>query len=109
MRIFGPGENFHNFLQRNKMRGPSPRLDYEDGISTNNLVLTILLWCRELFPKRGGALHGLRINREILILRKPPIEVILLYSDSNRKYLFKHHKRLPTYEKRDDVHHSGKD
>ena len=27
--------------------------------------------------KRGGALRGLRINREILILRKPPIEVVL--------------------------------
>jgi len=31
----------------------------------------------EAFSKRGGALHGLRINREILILRKPPIEVLL--------------------------------
>ena len=44
-----------------------------------------------IHQKRGGALCGLRINREILILRKPPIEVVLLYSDSNRKYLFKHH------------------
>jgi len=62
-----------------------------------------------IHKKRGGALRGLRINGEILILRKPPIEVVLLYSDSNRKYLFKHHKRLPTSEKRDDVHHGGKD
>ncbi len=30
-----------------------------------------------IHEKRGGALRGLRINREILILRKPPIEVVL--------------------------------
>ena len=30
-----------------------------------------------IYEKRGGALRGLRINREILILRKPPIEVVL--------------------------------
>jgi len=31
-----------------------------------------------IHQKMGGALRGLRINREILILRKPPIEVVLL-------------------------------
>jgi len=29
-----------------------------------------------IHKKREGALRGLRINREILILRKPPIEVL---------------------------------
>ena len=54
-----------------KPRGASP--GREDGISTNNLVLNIL-WCRVgKYWKRGGALRGLRINREILILRKPLI------------------------------------
>jgi len=62
-----------------------------------------------IHQKGGGALRGLWINREILILRKPPIEVVLLDSESNRKYLFKHHTRLTTSEKRDDVHHSGED
>ena len=28
-----------------------------------------------IHQKRGGTLRGLRIKREILILRKPPIEV----------------------------------
>ena len=32
-----------------------------------------------IHQKRGGALRWLQINREILILRKPPIEVVLLY------------------------------
>ena len=30
-----------------------------------------------IHKKGGGALRGLRINREILTLRKPPIEVLL--------------------------------
>jgi hypothetical protein len=47
-----------------------------------------------IHQKRGGTLRGLQINREILILRKPPIDVVLLYSVST-KYLFKHHTRLP--------------
>jgi hypothetical protein len=34
--------------------------------------------------KGGGTLWGLRIKREILILRKPPIEVVLLYSVSTK-------------------------
>ena len=34
--------------------------------------------------KRGGALRGLRINREILILRKPPlIEVVDGWTDDD--------------------------
>ena len=45
----------------------------------NNLVqYALLLYLGAWNKKRGGALRGLRINREILILRKPPIEVVLL-------------------------------
>ena len=35
-----------------------------------------------IHEKRGGALRGLRINREILILRKPPIDFLMLASIS---------------------------
>ena len=44
-----------------------------------------------IHQKRGGALRGLRINREILILRKPPIEVVpdLTINPDSLYYAFK--------------------
>ena len=49
------------------------------------LVLTIFYGVGNiLYRKRGGTLRGLRINREILILRKPLIEVE--YHTPSRKY-----------------------
>ncbi len=39
-----------------------------------------------IHKKGGGALRGLQINREILILRKPPIEVLL---NASVKYTWK--------------------
>ena len=38
--------------------------------------------------KRGGALRGLRINREILILRKPPIPTYIESGTIRLMYLF---------------------
>ena len=35
-----------NFCSFDKPIGASPGCDYEDGISTKNLVLNIILWCR---------------------------------------------------------------
>jgi len=38
----------------NKPIGASPRRDYEDGISTNNLVLTIFYGVGNIISKKGG-------------------------------------------------------
>ncbi len=43
-----------SFLFKNKPIGASPGRDYEDGISTKNLVLNIL-WCRAgNYIEKGG-------------------------------------------------------
>ena len=45
---------FNDFLTMNKPRGASPGRDYEDGMSTKNLVLNIL-WCRVgNYIEKGG-------------------------------------------------------
>ena len=56
----GRTTHFESFyLSKNKPIGASPGRDYEDGISTKNLVLNIL-WCRIVgkYRKRGGTLRG---------------------------------------------------
>ncbi len=82
--------NFHmrdffwkRIFRLNKPRGASPRRDYVVKRMVlvqieYNLVLT--LHCVGIYQKRGGTLRGLRIKWEISILRKPPIEVVLLLS-----------------------------
>ncbi len=47
-----------------------------------------------IHQKRGGALRGLRINREILILRKPPIEVVVLLTHVKNVKNVKHVKHV---------------
>jgi len=67
----------------------------------NNLVqYVLLLYLGVRNKKRGGAIHGLRINREILILRKPPIEVVLLYF--TWAYTNPHTRELNRYRPDDD-------
>ena len=65
--------------------------------------------------KRGGTLRGGYGLKEvydagILILRKRHLlEQYVRYYSVSKKCLFKHHTRLPTSNKHNDVHHSGED